>query len=36
MLQQAAFKGVRFDKDPKAVVKEVFGCMAEKGLSAED
>jgi bifunctional non-homologous end joining protein LigD len=28
MLQQAAFKGVRVDKDPRAVVKEVFGCMA--------
>jgi len=37
MLQQAAFKGVRFDKDATAVVKETFGCMAErKGLSAED
>jgi bifunctional non-homologous end joining protein LigD len=28
MLQQAAFKGVRMDKDAKGVVKEVFGCMA--------
>ena len=29
MLQQAAFKGVRVDKAPREVVKEVFGCMAE-------
>jgi bifunctional non-homologous end joining protein LigD len=30
MLQQAAYKGLRFDKDPRAVVKETFGCMADR------
>ena len=30
MLQQAAFKGLRFDKDPRHVVKELNACMMEK------
>lgn len=30
MLQQAAFKGLRFDKDPRAVVKEYRACIPER------
>jgi bifunctional non-homologous end joining protein LigD len=29
MLQQAAFKGLRFDKDPRDVVKEYRACTPE-------
>ena len=29
MLQQAAFKGLRFDKDPRDVVKEYRACIPE-------
>ncbi len=30
LLQQAAFKGLRVDKEPKDVVKELHACMADK------
>ena len=29
MLQQAAYKGLRFDKDPRDVVKEYRACIPE-------
>lgn len=30
MLQQAAYKGLRRDKDPREVVKELHACMADR------